>query len=120
MQEAEWVYPYMSRFWWGRQQNERKISWMSWKRMGVAKVRGGLGFRDLELFNLALLAKQGWRILQNPDSLVARVFKEKYFPSESFMQATLGNSPSYAWRSIFNARRFLKEVSFGGWEMVRR
>jgi hypothetical protein len=120
MQEAEWVYPYMSRFWWGRQQNERKISWMSWKRMGVAKARGGLGFRDLELFNLALLAKQGWRILQNPDSLVARVFKEKYFPSESFMQATLGNSPSYAWRSIFNARRFLKEVSFGGWEMVRR
>lgn len=73
----------------------------------MAKSRGGLGFRDLEVFNLALLAKQGWRILQHPDSLVAKVFKAKYFPTCSFLQATLGNTP-YAWRSIFLAREVLE------------
>jgi hypothetical protein len=47
-------------------------------RMGLAKQCGGMGFRDLSAFNLALLAKQGWRILQNPNSLVAHILQEKY------------------------------------------
>ena len=51
---------------------------------GLAKQKGGLGYRDLELFNIALLAKQGWRIMQNTESLVAQVQKKKYFLNESF------------------------------------
>jgi hypothetical protein len=50
---------------------------MSWERMGKAKAIGGLGFRDLECFNTALLAKQRWCIIQNPNSLVSRILKEK-------------------------------------------
>jgi hypothetical protein len=42
-----------------------------------------------------------------PDSLVARVFKEKYYPKGEFLQANLGMKPSYAWISIFNARGVL-------------
>ena len=64
----------MSKFWWGHKGNDKRIAWMSWSKMGKGKERGGLGFRDLESFNLALLAKQEWRLLQNPDSLVAKIF----------------------------------------------
>jgi hypothetical protein len=56
-----------------------------------------------------LLAKQGWRILKFPESLVARVMKGKYFTNGDFLSAKLGSRPSYAWRSIFQARGVVED-----------
>ena len=52
----------------------------------MPKMEGGMGFRDLNTFNLVLLAKQGWKIQQNPNSLVHRVLKAKYFTGSSFRE----------------------------------
>ena len=49
-----------------------------------------MDFKDLKAFNLALLAKQGWRIQQNPNTLVHRVLKAKYFADLTFKEAQLG------------------------------
>ena len=57
---------------------------------------------------MAFLTKQGWRILQQPDSLVANIFKEKYYPHGSFLDSSLGRQPSYAWHSICNAKSLLQ------------
>ena len=99
----------MRNFWWGQRNHESKLAWVSWKKMCKSKLYGGMGFRNLQAFNLALLAKQGWRILTNPTSLVARVFKAKYFPFEDVLHSWIGSNPSYAWRSIFNSLWVLKE-----------
>jgi hypothetical protein len=99
----------MSKFWWGHKGNDARIPWMSWEKLGRTKAKGGLGYRDLEAFNMALLAKQGWRLIQHPQSLVAKIIKEKYFPGCSFMDSKLGNRPSYAWRSIWNSKKLLKK-----------
>ncbi|KAL0445036.1 UNVERIFIED_CONTAM: putative mitochondrial protein [Sesamum latifolium] len=68
-----------------------------------SKLDGGLGFHNLEAFNLALLAKQLWRLLSRPDSLVSQVLKAKYFPRSHLLEARLGARPSYTWRSIWVA-----------------
>ena len=52
----------VSKFWWGQKDKERKMAWISWEKLCMPKMEGVMGFRNLNTFNLALLAKQGWRI----------------------------------------------------------
>ena len=56
---------------------------------------------------LALLAKQGWRLLQALQSLYCRLFKAKYFSTCSFLDTTLGPNLSYIWRNILAGRKVL-------------
>lgn len=89
-----------SNFWWGATNGARKVHWVGWDKVCVGKRSGGMGFRDLEAFNQALLAKQGWRILTNPDSLCARVLRTRYFKDSDFLRAGCPKRVSFTWRSI--------------------
>ena len=75
-----------------------------------AKVSGGLGFRDTEIFNLAMLAKQGWRLLQEPDALSARILRAVYYPDGDVLTAELGSHTSQVWRAISAGLSVLKRV----------
>lgn len=95
----------MNAYWWGGNTNQSKgIEWMCWKCLCNRKHNGGLGFRTLHDFNIALLAKQGWRLMTNQNSLMARVIQARYYPHKSFLEAKLGHNPSYLWRSILAAQ----------------
>ena len=98
-------------FWWGQKEKERKMAWISWGKLCQPKSEGGMGFKDLKAFNLALLAKQGWRLSKNSDSLTHRVFKAKYFAGSSFLEAQVGKKPSYVWRSIMAAKETVEKGS---------
>ncbi|XP_023881927.2 uncharacterized mitochondrial protein AtMg00310-like [Quercus suber] len=63
-----------------------------------------MGFRDLYAFNLALLAKQAWKLVQKKDSLFYRIYKAKYFRTTTFLDAEMGHNPSYDWRSLLSTR----------------
>jgi hypothetical protein len=99
----------MQHFWWGHMAKESNVHWMCWEKMGRSKMEGGLGFRELTIFNKALLAKQGWRIIQEPNSLVSQVLKAKYFPHGSFLISEVGTRPSFVWRSLLSAKELLIE-----------
>ncbi|XVE93823.1 hypothetical protein REPUB_Repub01dG0227900 [Reevesia pubescens] len=76
--------------------------------MSLSKMNGGMGFRDMEKFNLALFGKQCWRLLTTKESLASRVLKAKNYPHCSFMESRLGSNPSFTWRSLWCAK-FLME-----------
>ncbi|GAU10125.1 hypothetical protein TSUD_418540, partial [Trifolium subterraneum] len=98
-------------FWWrnGRTNNNntKGIQWLAWERLACPKAYGGLGFRNFEAFNKAMVAKQVWHIVQNPNSLVAKLIKVRYFPCSSLFEAPLRYNPSFAWRSMWQTRQIL-------------
>ncbi|KAL0404651.1 UNVERIFIED_CONTAM: putative mitochondrial protein [Sesamum radiatum] len=51
-----------------------------------------------------MLAKQLWRIISQPSSLLSRVLKQKYFPMSDVLSAPIGHGCSFTWRSILAAR----------------
>lgn len=85
------------------------MAWLSWDKLCEPKESDRMGFKQLKYFNLALLAKQGWRLQNGHNSLLHRVLKAKYFPNGDFLNAALGNNPSYTWRSIFSAQSIVKQ-----------
>ncbi|KAL0395613.1 UNVERIFIED_CONTAM: hypothetical protein Scaly_0009700 [Sesamum calycinum] len=92
----------ISNFWWGNR-GKHKIYWISWSRLCDNKLVGRQGFRKFQLFNLAMLAKQLWRLLIQPEKLLCRVLKARYFPHGDVFTAILGTRPSFTWRSIMAA-----------------
>ncbi|GLT59681.1 hypothetical protein SLA2020_324880 [Shorea laevis] len=65
-------------FLWGGGEGKRRIAWIKWEEVCRKKSEGGLGVRNLEGFNKALLGKWKWRILREKKSLWRRVIWEKY------------------------------------------
>ncbi|GAU19381.1 hypothetical protein TSUD_76250 [Trifolium subterraneum] len=68
---------------------------------------GSTNNNNTKAFNKAMVAKQVWNIVQNPNSLVAKLIKARYFPRSSLFEAPLGYNPSFAWRSMWQARQIL-------------
>ncbi|XP_057251673.1 uncharacterized mitochondrial protein AtMg00310-like [Beta vulgaris subsp. vulgaris] len=102
------IHSAMARFWWGgKGMKENALAKLGEKVQ--TQVYGGMGFKDLAVFNDALLGKQVWRLLHNKESLLSRVMSAKYYPHGDVCQARLGYSHSYSWRSIWGAKSLVLE-----------
>ncbi|XP_048615729.1 uncharacterized protein LOC125588433 [Brassica napus] len=97
----------LTRFWWDSKDGVRKICWVSWEKLTQPKDLERLGFRDIQAFNHALLAKIGWRLLTNPDYLLAKVLLGKYCHKTSFLKTQPTSSISHGWRGILWGRDLL-------------
>lgn len=66
------------KFLWGGDLETNKTAWVKWELICKPIEHGGLGIKDLRKFNLALLGKWRFKLLQNDVSLWCRVFSSKY------------------------------------------
>lgn len=97
----------IARFWWRTNGRCRGIHWKSWESLTSSKLEGGLGFKDFAHMNSSFLAKQAWRIIQNPDALWVRVLKALYFPNSEFLKAGRKRNESWVWASLIHGREII-------------
>jgi hypothetical protein len=96
-------------FWWGDEKGQRKVHWMAWEKLLQAKCHGGIGFRDMQLFNQALLVRQAWRLIRYPDNLCVRVLKPRYYPNGVLVDTVFPAEASPTWRAIEHGLELVKK-----------
>lgn len=80
----------------GKQNEGKRINWRKWSVLTRSKKEKGLGFKELETFNVALLTKMADRLIKEPDALWARVLKGLYYQRNDFFMARRGGRASWA------------------------
>ena len=95
------------KFWWGSDQTNA-VHLISWDKLTKPKAVGSLGFRDLESFNKALLAKQPWRVISRPDSLLGKLIISKYGRGNVEQIFRQHSRSSWRWKAVTKVNNFIE------------
>ncbi|CAJ2637710.1 unnamed protein product [Trifolium pratense] len=91
-------------FLWGGGEMDKKLCWVKWEQICLSKEKGGLGVKNLDLFNQALLSKWKWRFLSDDNALWTDLLRIRYghLPTQILgRDMSLGdNKSSIWWRDI--------------------
>lgn len=101
----------MKKIWWGSNWDASNgVNWMRWERISVRKEVRGRGFRNLHPFNIALLAKLGCRLIVDPEALMCRILKVRYYNHGDFFTSSSSSRsyPNYTWTSIPASQHLLR------------
>lgn len=108
----------VARYWWGKGDGKKGIHWCKWEVLCKHKNEGELGFRNLEGFNKALLAKTVWRIVfpipfilssSSPPrkifpSLYLRWYRTRLSPLFDLEKSCLGEGITWQWFKMENSK----------------
>ncbi|PNX89544.1 ribonuclease H, partial [Trifolium pratense] len=65
-------------FLWGGGLDDKKLCWVKWEHVCLPKEKGGLGVKDLSLFNQALLSKWRWRCIVDINAVWYELLRHRY------------------------------------------
>ena len=105
----------MRNFWWTGVREEtsaKTLCLRAWKDICAPKNEGGLGIRNLQAMNQALILTAAWRIADQPNSFLHTVLKSKYFPDSSIWRPNPNAPKSAFWSSVVKILPTLKNNSF--------
>lgn len=106
-------------FLWGGSNEKHKIHLVKWDVVtNPRKKDGGLNIKEARILNQAMLAKLGWKMMSDPETLWVRVFKNKYLKNSSFLDVAIKPNASYVWKSIASTRDIIRELGELGMEQM--
>ncbi|KAH9667242.1 putative ribonuclease H protein [Citrus sinensis] len=89
------------KFIWSGNSNQQRMSMVSWDNLCKPKAYGGLGLKDLNVMNKALLMKLSWGVISAKDSLWVQVLCTKYGANNSNPPLSLPTRyGSHMWKAI--------------------
>ena len=96
-------------FWWGQWGDRRKIHWVKWEKNVWSKIWRWHGFQGIIIIQWCSFIQTNMEVAtQHKFFFFYKVFKSKFFPNCSIMEANEGYWGSYAWRSILKGREVIR------------
>ncbi|KAJ4787969.1 RNA-directed DNA polymerase (reverse transcriptase)-related family protein [Rhynchospora pubera] len=99
----------IAKFFWGKSDQARYMSFVAWAKICRSTDIGGLGVRNLNLFGEALFLKLVWDLMSNGNKMWVHVCKSKYYSNLGFWRANNVVGASSLWRHAVKMRDFFKE-----------
>ncbi|KAJ4783220.1 RNA-directed DNA polymerase (reverse transcriptase)-related family protein [Rhynchospora pubera] len=99
----------MEKFFWGKTEKARYLSFISWKKVCTKIEDGGLGVKNLHKFGEALFLKNVRALMGQHDKIWVDICRAKYFPRVGFWGATNTRGASQLWREVVKFRAELKD-----------
>lgn len=97
------------KFLWGKLDKTRYISLIGWDKVCRKKDEGGLGVRDIKLFNDALLLKLVWQLASGQDKLWVKFFQAKYYPRKGLWANASTGGCSLLGRELQKLKKFFQD-----------
>lgn len=88
----------------GGTETKKSIAKVAWKTVTLPKKEGGLGLRDICLWNKTLCLNLIWRLFTAKDSLWASWVKEYKIKGGNFWAIDASKATSSPWRSLLSLR----------------
>lgn len=82
---------------WNGVSNMTKISWLKWSTVCTPKQMGGLGIKNLSIFNINLLVKWHWHFLVETEAIWALILKFWYGSLDSSNTSSICRTSQW-WR----------------------
>ena len=98
----------MRGFLWCHGEMKRGKAKVAWENLCLPKYEGGLGIRNLEKFNIALMTTHIWNIITHKESMLVRWIHAYKLKGRCFWDLPLMWNVSWGWRKILQIRDIVR------------
>ncbi|XP_050211423.1 uncharacterized protein LOC126661614 [Mercurialis annua] len=99
-----------ARFLWSGKNEGNYNAMVSWEDISKQKSEGGLGVKNIHVWNKAAITKHIWQIYNSPDSLWVKWIKINKIKDRSFWKVNCNDKASWIWRGILKIRPDARKV----------
>ncbi|XP_074290417.1 uncharacterized protein LOC141617141 [Silene latifolia] len=112
--EIFWIEAVCRDFLWHGTDQSESPALVSWEQVCKPKKQGGMGLKDLHLWNVASIGKYAWWVTQKKDHLWVIWVHAVYIKQTDWMNYKPGVGSSWAWRKICQVKDMFKELYTDG------